>query len=96
LPQVPWQLLIIVPLASIPNGIQMANFNALLTKKTDERVRGEVLGISSSVNSLGQSLPPLFAGAIAAYTASYVPVLLASFTVLSAGLVFIYKIKKNS
>ena len=93
-PQVAWALLIIVPLASIPNGIQMANFSSLLTKRTDEKVRGEVLGINTSVNSLGQSLPPLFAGAIAAFTASYVPVLLAAFTVFCAGLVFIYKVKK--
>lgn len=93
-PQVAWALLIIVPLASIPNGIQMANFSSLLTKRTDEKVRGEVLGINTSVNSLGQSLPPLFAGAIAAFTASYVPVLLAAFTVFCAGLVFVYKVKK--
>jgi len=92
-PDVAWYLLLIVPLASIPNGIQFANFTALLTKKTDEKVRGEVLGINASVNSLGQALPPLLAGAIAAYTASYVPIVLASFVVLSAGLVFIYKIK---
>ncbi|MEK7588351.1 MAG: MFS transporter [Patescibacteria group bacterium] len=94
-PQVAWALLIIVPIASIPNGIQMANFSSMLTKRTDEKMRGEVLGINTSVNSLGQSLPPLFAGAIAAYTASYVPVLLAAFTVFCAGFVFIYKVKKD-
>lgn len=95
LPNVPWHLLFIVPLASIPNGIQQANFTAFLTKKTDEKVRGEVLGINSSVNSLGQSLPPLFAGAIAAVSASYVPIVIASLVVCSAGIVFIYKVKKN-
>ncbi len=95
LPNVAWGLLIIVPLASIPNGIQMANFGSLLTKRTDEKVRGEVLGINASVNSLGQAIPPLFAGAIAALTASYVPVILAALTVFSAGLVFMYNIKKD-
>jgi DHA1 family tetracycline resistance protein-like MFS transporter len=92
-PNVSWYLLLIVPLASIPNGIQFANFTALLTKKTEEKVRGEVLGINASVNSLGQSLPPLLAGAIAAYTASFVPIIFGSLVVLSAGLVFIYKVK---
>jgi DHA1 family tetracycline resistance protein-like MFS transporter len=95
IPSVPWQLLIIVPLASIPNGLQQANFSAFLTKRTDEKVRGEVLGINASVNSLGQSLPPLLAGAIAAVTASYVPIIISSLVVLSAGLVFIYKVKNS-
>ena len=95
LPNMPWQLLIIVPLASIPNGLQQANFSAFLIKRTDEKVRGEVLGINASVNSLGQSLPPLLAGAIAAVTASYVPIIISSLVVLSAGLVFIYKVKNS-
>jgi DHA1 family tetracycline resistance protein-like MFS transporter len=94
-PQVSWMLLFVVPLASIPNGIQFANFSSLLTKKTDDKMRGEVLGINSSVTSLGQALPPVFAGAIAALTASYVPVVIASLIVFSAGLVFIYKVKRH-
>ncbi len=94
-PQVSWALLIVVPLASIPNGIQFANFSSLLTKKTDEKIRGEVLGINSSVTSLGQALPPVFAGAIAAVTASYVPVIISAVIVFSAGLVFIYKVKNH-
>lgn len=93
LPQHPWQLLLIVPLASIPNGLQMANFQSILTKRADEKLRGEILGIGSSVSSLGQSLPPLAAGIIAAATASFVPVLLAAIIVLFAGVAFVYKVK---
>lgn len=92
-PNVAWYLLLIVPLASIPNGVQFANFTALLTKKTDEKIRGEILGINASVNSLGQALPPLLAGAIAAFTAASVPIILASLIVFSGGLIFIYKVK---
>ena len=61
----------------------------------DENIRGEVLGINSSVSSLGQALPPVFAGLIAAATASYVPVIIASLIVFSAALVFIYKVKRH-
>lgn len=93
LPNAAWYLLLIVPFASIPNGIQQANFTSFLTKRTDEKVRGEVLGINTSVNSLGQALPPLFAGAIAALTASFVPIVISAVIVFSAGLVFIYKVK---
>lgn len=95
LPQSAWLLLFVVPLASIPNGIQQANFTSFLTKKTDERVRGEVLGINTSVNSLGQALPPLFAGAIAAVTAPYVPVIIASIVVFGAGWIFIFGVQKK-
>ena len=93
-PQVWWALLFVVPLASIPNGIQQANFSSLLTKRTEERVRGEVLGINSSLTSLGQSLPPIFAGVIAAATATFVPVILASLIIFANGFIFIYKVKK--
>lgn len=93
LPNIAWLLLIIVPLASIPNGIQQANLNAFLSKKTDEKFRGEVLGINASLNSLGQAIPPLLAGVIAAMTASFVPIIFGAFIVFLAGIVFIYKIK---
>jgi len=93
-PQVAWLLLFVVPFASIPNGIQQANFSSLLTKRTEERVRGEVLGINSSLTSLGQSLPPIFAGVIAAATATFVPVILASLIIFANGFIFIYKVKK--
>lgn len=92
-PQAAWGLLIVVPLASIPNGLQHANFTALLTKSTDENVRGEVLGINSSVNSLGQSIPPLLAGVIAAATAYWVPIVFAAIVVFIAGVVFFKKVK---
>ena len=74
-------LLLIVPIASIPNGVQMANFSAFLTKETEEKMRGEVMGVSSSVASLGQSLPPIFAGLIAAATASFMPIVFGSLVV---------------
>lgn len=96
LPDQAWMLLFIVPLASIPNGVQQANFSALLSKRTPENVRGEVMGINSSVNSLGQAIPPLFAGGIAAIFASSTPIIFGAIVVFCAGIVFIYKVKKVS
>ncbi len=95
LPSNPWYLLLIVPLASIPNGLQMANFSSFLSKETPEKMRGEVMGVSSSVASLGQSFPPILAGLIAAITASYVPIIFGAIVVFSAGIIFIYKIRNN-
>lgn len=95
LPSNAWYLLLIVPIASIPNGVQMANFNSFLSKETPEKMRGEVMGVSSSVASLGQSFPPILAGLIAAATASYVPIIFGAIVVFSAGIIFIYKIRNN-
>lgn len=96
LPSSPWYLLLIVPLASVPNGVQNANFASFLSKETEEKMRGEVMGVSSSVSSLGQSLPPIFAGVLAALTASFVPIVFGALVVFSAGLIFIFKVKKLS
>lgn len=95
LPSNAWYLLLIVPIASIPNGVQMANFNSFLSKETPEKMRGEVMGVSSSVASLGQAIPPILAGAIAALTASFVPIIFGALVVVSAGFVFVYKIKNK-
>ena len=91
-----WYLFLIVPLASIPHGIQHANYISLLTKTTDETMRGEVLGVNASVSSLAQSLPPVFAGLLAAAFTAYVPILMAALLVMLAGVVFIFKVKKQN
>lgn len=96
LPSQVWLLLLVVPIASIPNGVQLANFSAFLTKKTDEKMRGEVMGVNSSISSLGQALPPVFAGLIAAATATFVPIVFGALLVLAAGFVFVYKVKKTN
>lgn len=90
-----WYLLLIAPIVSMSNGVQMANFSSFLSKKTDDKMRGEVMGGSSSVASLGQALPPLFAGFLAAATATYIPIVFGALVVFSAGLIFIYKVKKS-
>ncbi len=91
-----WYLFLIVPLASIPHGIQHANYISLLTKTTDEAMRGEVLGVNASVSSLAQSLPPVFAGLMAAAFTAYVPILMSAFLVMLAGVVFIFKVKTKN
>jgi len=90
-----WLLLFVVPLSSIPNSVQHANFISLLTKKSDEKQRGEILGTNASINALAQSIPPIFAGVLAALFAPYVPIMIAAFFVVSAGLVFIFKYRKR-
>lgn len=96
IPHYPWQLLFIVPLASIPHGIQHANFISLLTKRTDEKIRGEVLGVNASINSLAQALPPIFAGGLAVMFSDHAPIFMAAFFIFTAGLVFILQVKEKA
>lgn len=88
LPDQSWWLFVITPFFAIPNGLQMANFSALLAKRTPPNQRGETLGISSSFNSLGQALPPLLAGFIAVAFSSAAPIWIAGFFLLLAAIVF--------
>ena len=88
LPDQSWWLFVITPFFAIPNGLQMANFSALLAKRTPPSERGETLGISSSFNSLGQALPPLLAGFIAVAFSSAAPIWIAGFFLLLAATVF--------
>jgi DHA1 family tetracycline resistance protein-like MFS transporter len=88
LPNEAWWLLVITPFFSIPNGLQMANFSALLAKRTPPKERGETLGISSSFNSLGQAIPPLLAGFIAFTFSSAAPILIAGLFISAAAVVF--------
>jgi DHA1 family tetracycline resistance protein-like MFS transporter len=88
LPTKAWMIFLVTPFFAIPNGLQMANFSALLTSRTPANVRGETIGISSSFNSLGQALPPLFAGLLAVAFAPSAPILIASLFMLGAGALF--------
>lgn len=95
LPTQSWWLFLVTPIFAIPNGVQMANFSALLSHRTPPKERGETLGISASFNSLGQALPPLFAGFLAVAFAPSTPILIASFFVLGAGVLF-WQTEKNA
>lgn len=87
-PTVAWWLIVITPFFAIPNGLQMANFSALLSNRTPPTERGETIGISASFNSLGQALPPLFAGILAVVFAPFAPILIAGLFILAAGVLF--------
>jgi MFS family permease len=62
---------------------------ALISRASDANVQGEILGINGSVASLATAFPPLFAGLIAGYFDAHAPLVIASITIISAGLYFI-------
>ncbi len=88
LPQLWWQLLLIVPLFAICNGLMQANITALISMSAGSEVQGEVLGINSSVAALAMSIPPVLAGFIAAGLSPNAPIFVGGTIVLVSAVVF--------
>jgi len=89
---IPWSwawLLLTVPVFAIFNGLTQANFMAFLSHKADPRMQGEILGINASVAALGQALPPVLSGLIAARFAAVTPLFVAAAVIIVAGAVFV-------
>jgi multidrug resistance protein len=84
----PLWLILIAPFGSTFAGLSMANMGGLLSRSVAPQVQGEILGIGTSIQAVGQSLPPLFGGFVAASLTPEAPVLAASLTMLVAWAVF--------
>lgn len=88
LPSVWWQLYLIVPFVAIFNGLSFANLTGLISRSADKTIQGEVLGINASVQALGQLIPPIVGGFIAASITPESPVAVASAVIIAAGIFF--------
>lgn len=88
LPSVWWQLYLIVPFVAIFNGLSFANLTGLLSRSADKTVQGEVLGINASIQALGQLIPPLAGGFIAAGLTPETPVAVSATIIIMAGIFF--------
>lgn len=84
-----WQLFIVAPVFAICNGLSFANMSGLISRSADAKIQGEILGINSSVQALGQLIPPILAGLIASAISSQAPVLTASVIMIFSGFVYI-------
>ena len=92
-----WQLLLITPFFAMMNGLTFANITALISRSADHTIQGEVMGINTSVQALGQAIPPILSGYIAASLVSSSPLIVAGTVVILSGLFFfaIYKPTKS-
>lgn len=95
LPNHSWQLLLIPPFFTVCTGLTMANINSLLSKSAPADQRGEIMGISSSVQALAQAIPAILSGFIAAALAPTTPLLIAAMTIILSGVFFIFLYKKD-
>ena len=97
LPRHAWQLMLITPLFSMANGLSGANLTALMSRSADQKSQGEILGISASISSLAQSIPPVLSGYIAAKFMPEATVFVSGIVVFVAWLSFVlfFKPKKE-
>lgn len=85
--QHPAWIYFIPPFLATFNALNMAFSPALITRVTPHNIRGEVMGINSSVNALAQAIPAILAGYIASHHAR-LPILVGSICILCGGLLF--------
>lgn len=85
-----WQIYLLVPFVAIFNGLSFANLTGLISRSADKTIQGEVLGINASVMALGQLIPPLIGGFIAAGLTPETPVAVSATVIILAGLFFAF------
>ncbi len=88
LPNMPWQLLFVVPFVSIPAGLSMANLTALLSRSVEPSIQGEILGINASVQALAQAIPPIISGFVAATLTPSTPIIIGGIVIMVGGIIF--------
>jgi DHA1 family tetracycline resistance protein-like MFS transporter len=89
LPNQIWPLYVIVPFFAIFNGLSHANMMGLTSRSASSKIQGEVMGISSGVQALAQTIPPIISGWVAATFSPTTSILVAADVVVFSGLVFL-------
>jgi DHA1 family tetracycline resistance protein-like MFS transporter len=89
LTNVQWLLYVITVPQCIAIGLIMANLTATISNNAPDNEQGKILGINASVQALGQSIPPVISGYIAASVGAYAPVFVSSAMVLIAAISFV-------
>lgn len=77
----------IPPFLATCNSLSMSFSTALLTRVTPANIRGEIMGINSSVNALAQAIPAVLAGYIAGHHAR-LPILVGGMIICLGGMLF--------
>jgi len=78
----------IPPFQSTFNSLSNSFANSLIVRVTPANVRGETMGVASSVSALAMFVPGLFTGAIAAHFSINTPMLVGAILVFMAGVCF--------
>ncbi len=87
LPDDAWWLYIFLPFIALFQGLTQPNASTIISELADADSQGEIMGINQSVQSLGQTIPPVIAGIVSALHPS-LPIMIASAFTLVAWLIF--------
>lgn len=88
IPENPIYLYVIIPIFAFSQSSANSSLQTVVSNMAGKEKQGEIMGISSSMNSLSQALPALIGGGVAAAHLSY-PMLLAAVCALVAWFLFI-------
>lgn len=88
-------IFLILPFVAINQGLIAPNSTTLVSAQAPNESQGEILGISQSVQSLAQAIPPIIAGIIVSINLE-LPILVAGTCTLLAGIIFVLFFKRNS
>ena len=80
-------LYVVPPILAISNALTMSFNAALITRVTPINMRGEAMGINSSVMAIAQAIPAILAG-YAANHKDTMPIVIGGFIVLTAHIAF--------
>lgn len=88
-PRTARQLLLVAPILAVNNGLTYANLLSLISRRADASIQGEILGINASLQALGQAVPPILAGFIAAEFTPETPLLVSSVIIACSWMLFV-------
>lgn len=82
------------PLIAIFQGMTSPNVMAVVSKQAGASHQGEILGINQSMNSLGQTIPPLMAGYLNTIS-GLLPLMTGAILIFAGWLVFIFLFRRS-
>lgn len=82
-------LLPVVPFMAASNAVSFSNLTGLISRSAEPSKQGEVMGIASSLQALGQVIPPLVAGVLAAAFGTSAAILFGAVLIATGWLLFI-------
>lgn len=88
LPDRLWMFFFLNPVVALCHGMSAPNLTAVVSGQASPEQQGEILGINQSMVSVGQLLPALIGGLLAAWHVQ-LPLVAASLLILSAWLVYL-------
>ncbi len=84
-------IMVLALVLSVFIGLMFANFSAIISRTAPPEEQGEVMGISTSVQAIAATYPPLLAGFLAANFAVNIPLFVSGTFVFIGWLIYVIK-----